>query len=246
MSSNILDDINEYKLNRIQNDAYDDGLEKLFDDPDYYAQPKNTKVYLNINGKEELIGNAVVANIEESNEKIPVYSYNSPTYNKYLQGKKIVTGVIALRKITVANFLSMIKYNDTVNKKIGQKQFLLNKINDLSKINNNSDVLEMIRLLKKEIEDIDNFSFQDFNMYSQGDVSLALKNNLIDYLDDFKKDDTSVARGRIKIVFEGTFGPENTPIVNIKDVLFLKKQTEISVERNDIFEVYSFIGNPSN
>ena len=47
-------------------------LVREFNEKGFYSQPKETKLYLCINGKEELIGNAVVANIEEANEKIPV------------------------------------------------------------------------------------------------------------------------------------------------------------------------------
>ena len=77
-----------------------DELIKEFNENGFYSQPKETKLYLIINGVEEVIGNAVVANIEEANEKIPVYSFNSSQYAKFLQGKEIVTGVLALRKIT--------------------------------------------------------------------------------------------------------------------------------------------------
>lgn len=240
----ILDDINEYKLNQFTNDSYTPDLQDKFDDPDYYAQPKNTKIYLTLNGQEELIGNAVVTNIEETNEKIPVYSYNSSTYQKYLQGKKIVTGVIALRKITLSNFLVMTKEKHLNENKNHEKENLLNDLKELEKINDDK-VKNIKNLLEQKINNLDNFYNNQLELYSGKLLSDSLKNNLIDYIEDLNGDaEDDVTSGKIKIVFEGSNGEKNSPIVKIKDVLFLKKQTEVSVERNDIFEVYSFMGNP--
>lgn len=212
-------------------------LVREFNEKGFYSQPKETKLYLCINGKEELIGNAVVANIEEANEKIPVYSFNSSQYAKFLQGKEIVTGVLALRKITVANFLSLIK-DELINEEAAKKaEFYQKQAEEIMKIKNDTFIFEFVDglintadIYKRRIDTV-------FNDDDHGN-----RNSLIYYMEKLK---TRGANAKLKIVYEGKMGPDSSPMVKIKDVLFVKKQTEINVDRADIIEVYSFIGNPA-
>lgn len=215
-----------------------DELVEEFNTSGFYSQPKETKLYLIINGTQELIGNAVVANIEEANEKIPVYSFNSSQYAKFLQGKEIITGVLALRKITVSNFLSLIKSNITQVKNDGTLEMYTEQFIELDKIATNDQVEYMMSGLK---EKIDLYQKNVDSLFDYNDGEFGNKNNLIYYIEKLQ---LSNSDAKLKIVYEGKMGPDASPTVNIKDVLFIKKQTEINVDKSDIIEVYSFIGNP--
>ncbi len=212
-----------------------DELIKEFNENGFYSQPKETKLYLIINGVEEVIGNAVVANIEEANEKIPVYSFNSSQYAKFLQGKEIVTGVLALRKITVSNFLSLIR-KEIKNDDSKEKALLFQQqADEIAKIRNDEFASEFFNALLDQVEYYERKSDSEF------DSGTGNKNSLIYYMEQLS---SSNADAKLKIVYEGKMGSDASPHLNIKDVLFVKKQTEINVDKADIIEVYSFIGNP--
>lgn len=212
-----------------------DELIKEFNENGFYSQPKETKLYLIINGVEEVIGNAVVANIEEANEKIPIYSFNSSQYAKFLQGKEIVTGVLALRKITVSNFLSLIR-KEIKNDDSKEKALLFQQqADEIAKIRNDEFASEFFNALLDQVEYYERKSDSEF------DSGTGNKNSLIYYMEQLA---SSNADAKLKIVYEGKMGSDASPHLNIKDVLFVKKQTEINVDKADIIEVYSFIGNP--
>lgn len=223
---------------RVPQEEFVDEFVKEFNEDGFYSQPKETKLYLIINGKEELIGNAVVANIEETNEKIPVYSFNSSQYAKFLQGKEIITGILALRKITVSNFISLIKEN-TIDQESEEKSLEYEKqAEEISKINNSEESQIFAQKLKSIADKYKRRSDSTFEF--EGDF--GNKNSLIYYMEKLSLSD---AEAKLKIVYEGKMGSGASPVLNIKDVLFTKKQTEINIDRADIVEVYSFIGNPS-
>lgn len=233
-------------------------LEEMFARDNFYANPMSTKIYFSFDGENnkpvEVIGNAVVANLEEVNEKIPVYSYNSSTYQKYLQGKRIITGVIALRKVTIASFLNLIKRNKNTSDYWNKKIEISNQINELKNISDNKP-LGLIYMLESKLKTLNESykqtsSIDEFYIDEKGQIATADKgklletDNLLYYIEianNHKKLDGNKAK--FKIEFKGVF--EKGPITYINDVLFVKKQTEINIDKTDIFEVYSFIGNPS-
>lgn len=218
-------------------EEFTNDLVKEFNENGFYSQPKETKLYLIINGKEELIGNAVVANIEETNEKIPVYSFNSSQYAKFLQGKEIITGIIALRKITVSNFLSLIREN-IIEEEVEEKALEYEKqAEEIAKITNSEESQAFANELKNIAEKYKRRSDSSFEF----DSDFGNRNSLIYYMEKLAFNN---AEAKLKIVYEGKMGSGASPVLNIKDVLFTKKQTEINIDRADIVEVYSFIGNP--
>ena len=77
--------------------------------------------------------------------------------------------------------------------------------------------------------------------YLNGDKDIFPDDDLLYYLDNKTDGDN---RLKIVINFEGS-GSDICPFIALKDVLFIKKQTEINVGRGDIIEFYTFIGNPS-
>lgn len=234
--------------NFINTEVFDQELENSFNSENFYSQPKNTKIIFNINGKEEIVGNAVVANFEEVNEKIPIYSYNSSTYQKYLQGKRIVTGVIALRKVTVATFLSLLKKEKmdlSINAEIDDYQ---SQLSELMKIKTEEPPSELIRVLSNKIDELQKMKDDDshYNEYVRNKYSEILNiDNLLYYVENNNNGLTNGNNiAKISIKFNNMY--ESGPELKIKNVLFVKKQTDINVDKNDIFEVYNFLGNPDN
>ena len=231
----------------INSEAFDIELEKQFNQDNFYAQPKNTKIIFDIDNNEEIVGNAVVANLEEINEKIPVYSYNSSIYKKYLQGKRLITGVIALRKVTVSTFLSIMKKHTVDNYINSEIDGYKKQLKELEKIRINVPV-ELIKVLKNRINRLYKMLDEDngYIEYKQNERNEFLEiDNLLYYIENQNKGNTNGNNtAKITIQFNNMY--ENGPKIKIKDVLFVKKQTDINVDKNDIFEVYNFIGNPDN
>lgn len=238
-----MDNTEQYIENTLMdnsNDLYTEDLKELFDSDDFYAQPKNTKLYIKFNNiDEELIGNAVIANFQETNEKIPIYSYNSPTYNKFLQGKKIVSGVIVLRKITVSNFLSLKKREFNLSDDDKKINIYLEEIKQLEKTN--IIPIDIISALNEKIDELNKRK----NLYEE---KFVRNFSLIDYIDVIYKNKTNFKEKTgcsIKIVFENPLYEDlSTNTIELENVLITRKETEVTVDKNDIFEVYNFIGNP--
>lgn len=226
---------------------FEDTLVQHFNEDGFYAKPTSTKIYLKIKDK-VVVGNSVVMNIEETNEKIPVYSYNSDIYAKHLNGKKIITGYIALRKITISAFLSLIGYL----KEIKSYQEEIDEINfaikELEKVENgnlifssliNEYKIELNHLITKQNElammtDDERF-MEVFRECSDEKRTEFLENDKLLYYSDNSNEPIEIS-----VVYEGNF---NNPRLDITDVLFVKKQTEINIDKNDVIEIYQFIGN---
>jgi predicted nuclease with TOPRIM domain len=231
-----------------QDSIFDEELKQEFIKDGFYAKPISTKIYLSLDkNNKSIVANSVVMNIEESNEKIPVYSYNSDLYKKYLNGKKIITGFIALRKVTVSAFLNLFK-TEIINEKLSTKiSDLEYSISELKKINTQtSEIINLIKTFETELSELnqkinsEDYKYEEI-FKNNAELSEELKNdNLLYYIDKNYKSNTSDLE--LEIVYEGNL---NNPTLKIYDVLFTKKQTEININKNDIIEIYQFIGNPS-
>jgi predicted nuclease with TOPRIM domain len=231
-----------------QDSIFDEELKQEFIKDGFYAKPISTKIYLSLDkNNKSIVANSVVMNIEESNEKIPVYSYNSDLYKKYLNGKKIITGFIALRKVTVSAFLNLFK-TEIINEKLSTKiSDLEYSISELKKINTQTaEIINLIKTFETELSELnqkinsEDYKYEEI-FKNNAELSEELKNdNLLYYIDKNYKSNTSDLE--LEIVYEGNL---NNPTLKIYDVLFTKKQTEININKNDIIEIYQFIGNPS-
>lgn len=247
-----------------------------FNKDTFYASPNRTKIHLQIGKEQVVVGNAVVVNVEQLNEKIPIYSYNSTKYRKYLQGKEVVTGIVALRKVTVTQFIKLIKRErskSVIEQKIKEleddiqelKSITINKDYEIVE-SNNEEKLELRGLNKiintriatlnklKDIfakKDYDDSSLKDiFERIDGGksiDSSTFKEDDLLYYIETYsqnlEKKEENGNKAKIKISFEGSFG-DNCPQISVENILFTRKQTEINIGKNDIVEVYHFIGNP--
>ncbi|MGL4998592.1 MAG: hypothetical protein ACRC5T_06435 [Cetobacterium sp.] len=209
---------------------FSDDFINEFNSSDFYAKPKMTELTISFGGKSVTIGNAVTLNVEHSNEKIPVYSYNSDTFAKYLNGKDVITGALALRKTTVDSFISLIveKENENIMEVEGAKiETKVETVNGL--INSTEDPGEINFLLNK----IKALRFDTSKTYAR---EIAKDKGLLYYSDISTKNNA-----RITITYKDNMLEEQD---SIYDILFTKKNSDISVNNNDIIEVYQFIGNP--
>lgn len=237
----------------ILDQGFTDEFIEQFSKEGFYATPNKTKINIYLDGKKTLVGNGVVANLEQTNEKIPIYSYNSPTYSKYLNGRQLISGKIGLRKITVAQFIKMLKIDKTnienkkeiteLEKEIKELEDLISKTdkkivpNGLKKI-----LLSKQVTAKKLIDMVNKNQISEAVQFQMDDVNTVFDNDeLLYYLDNTDGDN----RLKIIINFENNYGTKASPYIALKDVLFIRKQTEINVGRGDIIEFYDFIGNPS-
>lgn len=233
---------------KLANTVFSDELNEELSNSQFYAQPKNTELKISFGDeKPMLIGNAVVMNIEYTDEKIPIYSYNSDLFKKFLKGKSVITGVIALRKTTVDKIISLIKTKNTNEAKEKKREDLnkeLETVKELMKESENDDssltfysfYKNKEAEIKKSIENLDDINNTSYNKYYER-IESTIKGDLL-YYNSF----TQKNNGVITISYKDEF-IEN--IDTITDILFTRKQTEINVGRNDIIEIYHFIGNPN-
>ena len=161
--------------------------------------------------------------------------------------KKIITGFIALRKVTVSAFLNLFK-TEIINEKLSTKiSDLEYSISELKKINTQTaEIINLIKTFETELSELnqkinsEDYKYEEI-FKNNAELSEELKNdNLLYYIDKNYKSNTSDLE--LEIVYEGNL---NNPTLKIYDVLFTKKQTEINMNKNDIIEIYQFIGNPS-
>lgn len=230
-----------------QDSIFDDNIRDEFLKDGFYAKPMSTKLYLTLGkNNKTIVANSIVMNLEESNEKIPVYSYNSDLYKKYLNGKKIITGYIALRKVTISAFLNLFK-TEEINKKLEDNikniEYIISELNAID--NKNDAIINLINSYENDLSSLNSKknsdSYYDEVYKNNVELSEELKNdNLLYYID--KNCSTNSSDVEFEIIYEGNL---NNPTLKIYDVLFTKKQTEINISKNDIIEIYQFIGNPN-
>ena len=208
------------------------------------------------------IGNSTVFNVTESNDKIPIYGYNSDKYKKFLNGKKIVSGMMALRKVTIDTFLAISVENQVNNIKESTKIDLSLQITQIEKILEDLDNAQIddtldnsyIVFLNDTLKNLNeamvalndtNSTYKDIKIFftkfpNLMKSSYTLTNTQTESLLYYKEINGFKDDIRIDVTFEGA---HTDLTLKIEDILFLKKETEINVNQNDIFEVYSFIGN---
>lgn len=223
----------------------------------FYAQPKNTELRICFNEGEDnlIIGNAVVMNVEHTDEKIPIYSYNSDLFKKFLKGKSVITGVIALRKTTVDKIIALMKTTDIPDNNSNKIKKLTEELESVKElindsINNSNENGIYYSFYKSKEEELKN----KIRELEENTLALSSKNN-----NPFTKNYEMFSSNiKADLLYYNNFTNNNSAVLTISykddfiedvdkitDILFTKKQTEINVGRNDIIEIYHFIGNPS-
>ena len=226
--------------------------EQLYNELDFYASPKTTSINLKINNSTVKVGNAIVCNLEESNSKIPVYSYNSSTFSKFLSGKRVVTGALALRKTTISQIISAINVSLLSNirdEKLNELSEESDKIGFyLTNTSEFNDNISTTKLLEAKISELTE-QINQINDVEEDSLFKLLSINDTNGVPLFKLEgygtvDLLNYSGNTTIELEVYFS-DNIQ-TTIKDILFIKKVSEINVGRTDIVEMFQFIGNPGN
>ncbi|MGL6130652.1 MAG: hypothetical protein ACRCZ9_03425 [Fusobacteriaceae bacterium] len=200
---------------------------------------------MTVQDKEHIIGNSIVFNTETSNEQIPVYAYNSSLYAKYLNGKTVITGMIALRKTTIDRILSMVKTDDAkeeLERKLAEVDESIQRLNQLGLESDETrfDRTEkMYPLYYKKLMLRDQIRTQ-LDSWRHEDTNFDVENSIKDLV--FLRRTIGSSNISFKLEFESNF---SNMADQIEDVLFVKKSQDISIDKADIIEIYQFIGNPT-
>ncbi|MGL5712364.1 MAG: hypothetical protein ACRCX2_05040, partial [Paraclostridium sp.] len=211
-----------------------------FNNSDFYANPKKTKIHLKIKDIDHVVGNSIVFNTQTSNEQIPVYAYNSSVYAKYLNGKTVITGMIALRKTTIDRILSMVQLEDKKTELEEKLEAVNESIINLNKLQSSDENNYKLNYMIEQKNAIKKTLLDDMDLWYSKETGY-------DMLDD--KQDLLYLRKAIgnseitfKLVYETDLADREEVL---HDILFTQKSQDISIDQSDIIEVYQFIANPT-
>ena len=201
----------------------------LFDE-DAYANPRKTRLYIKKGDQEFLIANAIALKMEETSSKKPIYAYNSEDYKKVLKGKRMVSGVLALRKTTVDGILTFI--NNATFVEI-EKAVYAEMSAEQSEM---ETIADMFGLSTTEGEIINQAIKKSFSLKFDSLKNQSLSKRLL----DFKSDRDSDEKLTFIIKYDTTFAELEETVNNLN---FIKKDTDIAVNNGEIIELYHFVGN---
>ncbi|MGL4357946.1 MAG: hypothetical protein ACRCX8_21215 [Sarcina sp.] len=219
---------------------YEQSFQDQFNNSDFYANPKKTKIHLKIKDIDHVVGNSIVFNTQTSNEQIPVYAYNSSVYAKYLNGKTVITGMIALRKTTIDRILSMVQLEDKKTELEEKLEAVNESIINLNKLQSSDENNYKLNYMIEQKNAIKKTLLDDMDLWYSKETGY-------DMLDD--KQDLLYLRKAIgnseitfKLVYETDLADREEVL---HDILFTQKSQDISIDQSDIIEVYQFIANPT-
>lgn len=219
---------------------YEQSFQDQFNNSDFYANPKKTKIHLKIKDIDHVVGNSIVFNTQTSNEQIPVYAYNSSVYAKYLNGKTVITGMIALRKTTIDRILSMVQLEDKKTELEEKLEAINESIINLNKLQSSDENNYKLNYMIEQKNAIKKTLLDDMDLWYSKETGY-------DMLDD--KQDLLYLRKAIgnseitfKLVYETDLADREEVL---HDILFTQKSQDISIDQSDIIEVYQFIANPT-
>lgn len=219
---------------------YEQSFQDQFNNNDFYANPKKTKIHLKIKDVDHIIGNSIVFNTQTSNEQIPVYAYNSSVYAKYLNGKTVITGMIALRKTTIDRILSMVQLEDRKTELEAQLAAIDESIINLNKLQQTDENNYRLNYMIEQKKALKNSLLEDMDLWYAKETGYDMLDDTQDLLYLRK----AIGNGEItfKLVYESQLSDREEVL---HDILFTQKSQDISIDQSDIIEVYQFIANPT-
>lgn len=219
---------------------YEQSFQDQFNNNDFYANPKKTKIHLKIKDVDHIIGNSIVFNTQTSNEQIPVYAYNSSVYAKYLNGKTVITGMIALRKTTIDRILSMVQLEDRKTELEAQLVAIDESIINLNKLQQTDENNYRLNYMIEQKKALKNSLLEDMDLWYAKETGYDMLDDTQDLLYLRK----AIGNGEItfKLVYESQLSDREEVL---HDILFTQKSQDISIDQSDIIEVYQFIANPT-
>lgn len=168
----------------------------------------------------------------EDNKK-PIYGFTNSSFSKTIKGKRIVSGIIGVKKTTRDVIGKLIKdktntvQNDLKNYSELKSELVLNLIKD------NEDELS---------EDIIKTSdfFYEYQDFVSKHVAATESTNEDSFL-DIENNHDGLSQINIKLFKEGQL--KSNPIMQFTNVTFVSKEGTITIQENTVLETYTFIAN---
>lgn len=168
----------------------------------------------------------------EDNKK-PIYGFTNSSFSKTIKGKRIVSGIIGVKKTTRDIIGKLIK------DKTNRVQDDLKKYSELK----SELVLNLIKDNEYELsEDIIKTSdfFYDYQEFVRKQVAATESTDEDSFL-DIENNHDGLSQINIKLFKEGQL--KSNPIMQFKNVTFVSKEGTIAIQENTVLETYTFIAN---
>ena len=168
----------------------------------------------------------------EDNKK-PIYGFTNSSFSKTIKGKRIVSGIIGVKKTT----------RDVIGKLIKDKT---NRVqDDLKKYSELKSelVLNLIKENEYELsEDIIKASdfFYEYQDFVSKQVAATDSTDEDSFL-DIENNHDGLSQINIKLFKEGQL--KSNPIMQFTNVTFVSKEGTIAIQENTVLETYTFIAN---
>ena len=168
----------------------------------------------------------------EDNKK-PIYGFTNSSFSKTIKGKRIVSGIIGVKKTT----------RDVIGKLIKDKT---NRVqDDLKKYSELKSelVLNLIKENEYELsEDIIKASdfFYEYQDFVSKQVAATDSTDEDSFL-DIENNHDGLSQINIKLFKEGQL--KSNPIMQFTNVTFVSKEGTITIQENTVLETYTFIAN---
>ena len=196
-----------------------------------------------------------VLNYKITENKKPVYGFNKNRFQQVINGKRLLEGVIVLKKSIFESVEKAINLDSEEN--INEKEDIERKLNLIKGfIDDDNDKLNMIEQYKDDYERayyrrkenlISKKSYNIFEKLPNGAKLIVLFNSTLSdntfkvRLKEINKNkDSGMALEDLKELIE-----KSSEIV-IEDINFTEKISEINISKTDIDEVYKFFGSLNN
>ena len=167
----------------------------------------------------------------EDNKK-PVYGFTNSSFSKAIKGKRIVSGIIGIKKTT----------RDVIGKLISENT---NTVDDDLAAYAKAKSNLMIEMITENEDDISEELTKATDFFYQYQNNLKNKtkveSNSEDSFLDIENNFDGLSPINIKLFKIGQF--KSQPILHFKNVTFVGKEGTIAIQDNTVLETYSFIAN---
>lgn len=220
----------------------------------YVESPVDCKIFLKYESatgkeiKEILLTQALSYRITEN--KKPVYGFNRNRFSQVIKGKRLIEGVIVLKKSIFNEIGDLISLalDESVQERIAltsQKiEYLKTALNDntlkslVSEYAKEASVYYQDQLEKKKGKS----DYNIFNTMPEGTQLIVAFGSLINSK-EFKQEYTKIIKSG-----ENNYGAELEALIKkdselvVEDINFTEKTGEINISKSDVDEVYKFFG----
>lgn len=213
--------------------------------------PINCKLFLKTteNGNSDIqeLMLTQVFNYKFSENKRPVYGFNKKDYSQVIRGKRLLEGIIVIKKSSISDinklFSSLKKVKDSdLNYSKNKIEYLKSTLSNDKTIQNKLDEYYKRALYEYEVKRINSLNENDAI-----DIMNDLPENsslILSFGDDINNDEFQSKLNNKELSETSSINGLITDSSSyvIEDIQFFEKTGEISIGKNDIDEVYKFFG----